>query len=520
MLVEVLEYTAKRIKNEAGPYNFPVHYQIRDMISSKFVAPTLESGDKDSAQSVATCLVQILQRDLERRDFVAKGYFEGITASILESALNFDPRKKQMDVRTIWIQCSIQISWILSKASGSAQNFKFPLQNSRQFLPVTNWIRNVEFDNVFPYREYPSQLAKMQEQVHLPEVVNFFDVDQVFGPNDAVQLMVNALQDVWDKRITSSMPLELEPYLPNEKETANVIMHRLEHIFSLGSIHFEDSDFLTQAFDHLYGAPMKNAPKDHFLLAEELLKTIISTMSPSYFFEHERLAKAIDTVFRYTVQNNLYENTMYWLEYMKKVEMLGLQSSLQHVDKRLLRTIVQYNWAPYVKGYDKKPTTNRMCSFANKMLTITSSALIHPDVNQIVFQHRPDIVLQFCKTGKLEGIFQKNKKDIIDGIALVYNSISVDKVENFPPKLASLYASYAYQCSLDDSRNIATRILAMERYTTCPTISNANILHVLADETLEPPLLEAITLRIFSLDSLWYVDSKIHYFIFPFLLMH
>jgi len=506
-IVDAVGFTTNRIKNEAGIYKRPVFNQLSNMISSGFVNKTLATGEEEDAKSMAAFLLQILQNDLERRDSIANHYeyFPRIASSILEQALRFDPTKKQIDIRAIWIQCSIQISWLLAKARGSSQHFEFALSGEKDFLPVTKWIQESEFDKVFPHREYPIQLSMMRFQVHLVEVVKNFDETKVFGPNNAVELMVEALQNVWEKRITSSMPFELGPYLPSESATAKGVMRRFEQLFTLSSIHFEDSTFLTEAFDNLYGESMSSAPMNHFCFAEDLLKKIICATTSGKVFEHLRLAKAIDAIFRYCLQNNLRDKACFWLEYWKEVEVYGSRNRLHHVDNRLLRTLIKHDWLQYLKGYSADKNLHKMCSFANKLLTITSSALIHSHVQQIVFQYRPDVLLRYQKIGKLQGVFQEKEKSNMDCITLLYHNTHAVKLENFPPKLAKLYSSYAYQLSLDDSLNIKKRILAMERFATCPTTNNSNILSVLADETLEPPFVEAITLRIFSLDSPWHV---------------
>lgn len=507
LLVEALEFITTRIQNENGLHKKPVFSQLSEIVSS-FVIPTLVTGDKDAAKSMATFLVQILEKDLERRDSIAKHHmnFPLIASSILEQTLLFDPTKKQIAVRAIWIQCSIRISWILSKANGSAQEFQFPLNfrsKEYEYLPITKWIQETEFDKIFPHTDYPVRLKLMREDVHLPGVIKRFDASQAFGPKDAIELMVDALQNVWDKQITNSMPFEYGQYLSHESTSAMNILRRLEQLFMLSYIHFEDSPFLVKVFDQLYDTEsMRAAPMEHFCLAEGLLIKMCSVCSPSglYLSEHRRLAKAIDSIFQYCLQNNLHDKACYWLGYWKKIDIHRSRNNLHHVDNRLLRTLVKYDWLNFVEGYsddhitDKTLITNRECSFAKNIISTSTSALSQPDVQNIVFQHRPDVLLHYHETNKT-----------MDCIGLIYHSTSAIKVDNFPPTLAKLYASYAYRLSLDESLDIKTRTLAIERFTTCPITNNADVLSVLADQTLEPLFVEAITLRIFTLDSPWHI---------------
>jgi len=506
-LVESLEYIDSKIKNEASPFKIPVYQTLCSLVPT-MVAETLLKEDIKSAEALSAAFISMVKNDLDRRDSNGFSYFGSISREMMSKALSSEPLKKLKDVRKVWIHCSIHIKWQFERTKGDIFQFSFPLATHGNCLPVTTWV-NEEWDQTFPHREFPQELAVVRRHVNLPSSVKSFGESQIFGPNDAVELLRVCLGSIWNTELHGS-PLELKSDFPGASEGT---LLRLKQLFQLASIHWEDSKFLADLFDDLYGrSSMMALSEEHFMLAEDLLKSIFSISTPSwstpdetYFFKHPRLAGAVDSVMEYAVNHNLFDVAILWVHCWGQNKIYGGPNSWNKGNSRIFRFLLQYNIElprePRSRDLVRPDLEERSVLFASTALKMTSSAILLNSVWSTIVNNRPDILMQYCKDGAINGTFLEDKSS--NALSLLYDRLpSISDI--FPPDLSQAYASYAYALSRDQGKDLETRVTAIERFAITCTTKNSEILAALTNPNLEAPLVEAITLKIFALDAPWH----------------
>jgi hypothetical protein len=399
------------------------------------------------------------------------------------------------------------------------QLYSFPLTGVG-ILQVSNWIKEEAFDRVYPHRECPDALANLRQRFDLLDNVRVYDAKQVFGPSYAVEALVTSLTSVWEKRLGS--PLRIMELTPDDDLAARGMLLRLKQLYSLCSFAWESSEILCDIFDTLYKR-LHCASKYQFELVSTFLEEVLAISTSidlpgdskvAYFFEHPRLTSAIDSVFRYAVLHDLQDSAYRWLETWKTIRLYKGCCQWQNIDSSLLPFLVRYAVGceppKTISGFKVKPAerVSRLCSFTRELIEMTDSAVHEQGIFCTLIDVRPDVLARLILKHKdggssIEGTFCR--KGSMGLTTLLYSYISASQVQSFPSAVARLYAACALERSRNVSLTIKDRTLAMERFITCPSTSSSNILDALRDDTLEVPLIEAVTLRIFELDSPWHV---------------
>lgn len=527
-ILEALDFAEGRIKNEAGPNRKVVFTWLQNHFVSDIVEKSLKAEDLElsTLDKVCSAIVSILKNDISRLDCVGRHVcFPNLPNLIIKAALEFDNRLPRLEVRRLWICCSIRLHWELETASSGTESlasYFWPCESHehvmgwrdiKEFMVKSaGWISEEAFNKLYPPSESSKKHAKKPTGVD-GLIQKDFDVARAFGPVQCVEMFTAALKEVWSDDIPVRPLLEEGKRFPEKEEVAMALRHRMESLFCLCGPAWQEVETLTKMFDNVF-KDIEAAPPSHFAEAQKFLGLFWWIHGEGGATEIPRLTDACDKVFRHAVTTNMRDVVEAWLPRWKDIYTKKDRRKWDmDVDSRVASFV--HSCCTRTPGCEPKSwrlamsktdEVQRECGLARELLEMSSSALLLDHVRDTLFERRQDVLLHYLGAhSELDGVFKSNheeQKESIDEV--LFARVKEQQLLGCAAAVSRRYAQYALTRATTSRTDLRSRIEAIGEFMSTPSTQPADVLAALQSD-LGEAVREALINRVFSLDSPWHI---------------
>ena len=540
-----VSYVQKRIKNEAGLYR-PEVYNYLAANAGAIVLLSLTGGAQDveaDVETITKAYEKMLRDDTTKRDSVAKNTFKGIGRTLINTAITFqEGLDKNLKVRSIWVRCGVQLDWIVLKTiqgDSGWKSYSWPLNCAP--AEKTNLLRNViaeeELAQLKPLAEKYfkgglDQFVRLRRAVFSSGMhVHVPDREAVFGPAEAVDILVDALYSVQKVQLDVSDPEQgawlqqdfnqLDKGLISISPVSSTSLSRMEALLMLVGWRWQEVPAITAFVDAitepLYGEPERTNLYDHATRTNTFF-TRLCQASGELWFEIPRLARLSEGLMHYSlacrVTRGIVKSVLPQWQTLRKLKGKADLSSLPTLQLAFLSSQTSGLTSLFL---EKESNTLRQCSMIAHLLAVDRSA-IHVFFEE-VSSLRDDILLPYltAPAKELVGRFQTAAPAPAAALEPVAFPIPLTLLSTFNSACMQSVTQTYINKALDMKNSAVVRSGFVTKFVESYASSHMDVITLIkrlsecigkegeqGDDAAEL-LLESVILGVFKTDAAWFV---------------
>jgi hypothetical protein len=521
LTAKAMSFAASRLRNESGVNRRTVFAWLKDAIVPNIVLPSLDDdgGDLAVLKELSATLILIQKNDFSRLDSVGRmELFPQLPELILEATLGFDAIRLNQERRQLWVDCAIRLHWTSEQATSGDEGlrcYSWPCNTQcPRELKSAAWVSPEHFQDAYPLAELGnseklSTLLKRQGIVFSQLIVQKdFDKENVFGPEQCIDMLHDALKNLWRDDFPCA-PLHVESSFPEDEAVAEALLGRLQVALRLCGSAWQEVEVLTTTFDNVFSNLDSAALIDsNFSCASSLLETLIDIHNPNYALQVPRLAHACDVIFRSAVAHSRSDYMLRWFSYWRTLFFYyGSRDWGSMKDERFRLLILKHSVGCEPNScrntLSKSDKAARNCIMVRELLAMSTSALAMKDVCDILLRSREDAFIRYSDVCTLRGPFSCfAEHDSFD--SMLFENVEVEALVSCSAAICRRYAHFALKEATNPRNHLRTKMNAIKMFVGAPTTQHSDVLLALQSD-LEEAIREVLINRVFSLDSPWHI---------------